>query len=111
MKEDIKNDYQKKMDAQLDKLWDEGILDQKRLDEINKMDLHQLMREDKERLTQIKKDFIQKIESENSLDTLKSWFDMYDEARYVASINSEEPELREEYAKTMARFKKGISNR
>ena len=30
------------MDAQLDKLWDEGVLDQKRLDEINKMDLHQL---------------------------------------------------------------------
>ena len=31
-----------KMDEHLDKLWDEGILDQKRLDEINKMDLHQL---------------------------------------------------------------------
>ena len=31
-----------KMDAHLDKLWDEGVLDQKRLDEINKMDLHQL---------------------------------------------------------------------
>ena len=69
------------------------------------------MREDKERLTQIKKDFIQKIESETSVDTLKSWFDMYDEARYVASIDSEEPELREEHAKTMARFKKEILNR
>ena len=69
------------------------------------------MREDKERLTQRKKDFIQKIESETSVDTLKSWFDMYDEARYVASIDSEEPELREEHAKTMARFKKGILNR
>ena len=69
------------------------------------------MKEDKERLTQIKKDFIQKIESETSLDTLKSWFDMYDEARYVAAIDSEEPELREEHAKTMARFKKGILNR
>ena len=34
--------FAKKMDAHLDRLWDEGILDQKRLDEINKMDLHQL---------------------------------------------------------------------
>lgn len=69
------------------------------------------MEKDKERLTQIKKDFIQKIESETSPDTLKSWFDMYDEARYVASIDSKEPELREEHAKTMARFKKGILKR
>ena len=34
--------FAKKMDAHLNRLWDEGILDQKRLDEINKMDLHQL---------------------------------------------------------------------
>lgn len=47
MKENLTHDAQKKMDAHLDKLWDEGILDQKRLDEINRMDLHQLMREDK----------------------------------------------------------------
>lgn len=36
------NDFAQKMDEHLDKLWDEGILDQKRLDEINKMDIHQL---------------------------------------------------------------------
>ena len=32
--------FQKRLDAEADRLWDEGILDQKRLDEINKMDLH-----------------------------------------------------------------------
>jgi len=42
MKKPAYNDFAQKMDAHLDKLWDEGILDQKRLDEINKMDLHQL---------------------------------------------------------------------
>ena len=29
--------FQKRLDAEADRLWDEGILDQKRLDEINKM--------------------------------------------------------------------------
>lgn len=30
---------------------------------------------------------------ETSLDTLCSWLDMYEEARYVASLDSDEPEL------------------
>lgn len=34
--------YSKKMDERLDELWDNGVLDQKRLDEINQMDLHKL---------------------------------------------------------------------
>ena len=34
--------FQKRLDAEADRLWDEGILDQKRLDEINKMGLHKL---------------------------------------------------------------------
>ena len=34
--------YAKKMDERLDDLWDKGILDQKRLGEINEMDLHKL---------------------------------------------------------------------
>ena len=34
--------YSKKLDERLDELWDNGVLDQKRLDEINEMDLHQL---------------------------------------------------------------------
>ena len=36
----ISDYYAKKMDEHLDKLWDDGILDQKKLDEINEMDLH-----------------------------------------------------------------------
>ena len=34
--------YSKKMDESLNELWDSGVLDQKRLDEINNMDLHKL---------------------------------------------------------------------
>lgn len=34
--------YSQKMDKRLNELWDAGILDQKRLDKINEMDLHQL---------------------------------------------------------------------
>ena len=34
--------FQERLDAETDRLWNEGILDQKRLDEINKMDLHKL---------------------------------------------------------------------
>ncbi len=39
--------YAKEMNDHLNKLWDEGILDQKRLDEINKMDHHAWLREQK----------------------------------------------------------------
>ena len=41
--------YAKKLDAHMDALWDAGILDQTRLDEINEMDLHQWLREQKAR--------------------------------------------------------------
>ena len=34
--------YSQKMDERLNELWDSGVLDQKRLDEINQMDLHKL---------------------------------------------------------------------
>lgn len=36
--------YAQKMKDHLNKLWDEGVLDQKRLAEINEMDLHEWMR-------------------------------------------------------------------
>lgn len=52
----------------------------------------------------IKLDFIQRVLSEKSLDTLRVWLDMYDEARYVASIDSYEEELKIERANTMKRF-------
>ena len=42
-----------------------------------------------------KLEFIRRIVDETSLDTLDSWYDMYEEARYVASLNSDEPELKE----------------
>lgn len=32
--------YQKKVDEKLNELWDNGILDQKRLDQLMTMDLH-----------------------------------------------------------------------
>lgn len=39
--------YANKMDKMLDKMWQSGELDQKRLDEINEMDLHAWLREQK----------------------------------------------------------------
>ena len=42
-----------------------------------------------------KQEFIRRIMDETSLDTLDSWYDMYEEARYLASLNSDEPELKE----------------
>ena len=41
----------------------------------------------------LKKEFVQEVLSEQSYDTLKEWLDMYEEARYVASLTSDEPEL------------------
>ncbi len=42
LKEVLYNYYSKKMNNRLNELWDNGTLDQTRLDEINQMDLHQL---------------------------------------------------------------------
>ena len=42
----ISDYFAKKMDSHLNKLWNEGILDLKRLDEINNMDLHQIVQPD-----------------------------------------------------------------
>lgn len=42
LKELLYEYYSKKMNESLDELWDSGVLDQKRLDEINNMDLHKL---------------------------------------------------------------------
>lgn len=42
MKKDLSRYYASKMDERLDELWDKGILNQERLDEINRMDLHQM---------------------------------------------------------------------
>ena len=50
----------------------------------------------KSALSQKKLEFIQQIISETSLDTLRAWMDMYDEARFVAAIDSDEEELKAE---------------
>lgn len=42
LKEVLFNYYHKKMNDSLNELWESGVLDQKHLDEINEMDLHQL---------------------------------------------------------------------
>ena len=56
-------------------------------------------------LTQKKMEFIQQIISETSLDTLRVWMDMYDEARYVAAMDSDEEELKAERAEVVKRWK------
>ena len=49
-----------------------------------------------EALLSLKKlEFIQQIMAETSFDTLCSWLDMHEEARYVASLDSDETELKE----------------
>ncbi len=39
--------YAKKLDEHLNHLWDKGVLNQVRLDEINKMDLHAWLKDEK----------------------------------------------------------------
>ena len=45
MKEVLCRYYAQKLDTMLEEMWESGELDQKRLDEINEMDLHQWLRE------------------------------------------------------------------
>ena len=52
-----------------------------------------------------KMEFIQLIVSEKSLDTLRAWMDMYDEARFVAAMDSEEEELKAERAEIKKKFR------
>ena len=40
VQEVLTRDFQNRLNAEADRLWDEGILDQDKLDEIRKMDLH-----------------------------------------------------------------------
>ena len=55
-------------------------------------------------LSQKKIEFIQRIVSEHSLDTLRAWMDMYDEARFVAAMDSEEDELKAERMEIVQKF-------
>ena len=51
------------------------------------------MKESDKTIESLKQEFIQEVMSETSFDTLKEWLYMHEEARYVASLNSKEPEL------------------
>ncbi|MBQ7420179.1 MAG: hypothetical protein IJV17_05505 [Prevotella sp.] len=44
-------------------------------------------------LESLKVQFIQEVLSEKSFDTLQEWLSMHEEARYAASVTSQEPEL------------------
>ena len=57
-----------------------------------------------------KMSFIQQIVSERSLDTLRVWMDMYDEARDVAAMSSDEDELKDEHAKKLEAWKRWVNN-
>jgi len=59
----------------------------------------------KDALSLKKMEFIQQIVSETSLDTLRAWMDMYDEARYVAAMDSDEEELKAERAEVVKKWK------
>lgn len=59
----------------------------------------------KDALSLKKMEFIQQIVSETSLDTLRAWMDMYDEARYVAAMDSDEEELKAERAEVLKKWK------
>ena len=58
----------------------------------------------------LKQEFIQKVMSEQSFDTLKEWLYMHDEARYVASLTSKEPELIEYNKEFEKSLRKGQRN-
>lgn len=70
--------------------------------------------ENDNRITLVKMKFIEHIVAEQSLDTLQQWYDMYEEARYVASLSSDEEELkvfREEYEESIRKGFSSIRNK
>ena len=63
----------------------------------------------KESLLVLKKvEFIKKIMDEQSLDTINEWLSMYDEARYVASLYTQEEELKKYHVKFEEDIKNGF---
>ena len=63
----------------------------------------------KESLLALKKiEFVKKKMDEQSLDTIKEWYSMYDEARYVSSLYSQEEDLKEYHVKFEEDIKKGF---
>ena len=70
--------------------------------------------ENKDQLSLVKMQFIEQIVAEQSLDTLKEWYSMYEEAKYVASLYTEEEELKKfgkEFEESLFQgFRKSKSN-
>ena len=65
-----------------------------------------------EALLSLKKlEFIQQILAETSFDTLCSWLDMHEEARYVASLDSDEAELKEFNVQYNESIRKGFGRK
>ena len=65
-----------------------------------------------EALLSLKKlEFIQQIMAETSFDTLCSWLDMHEEARYVASLDSDEAELKEFNVRYNKSIRKGFGRK
>ena len=67
------------------------------------------MKESDKTIESLKQEFIQEVMSETSFDTLKEWLYMHEEARYVASLNSKEPELIEYKKEYENSIKKGFT--
>ena len=62
----------------------------------------------KQSLESLKLEFIQEVLSEQSFDALQEWLDMHEEARYAASVTSNEPELIEFNRKYKESIKDGL---
>ena len=66
----------------------------------------------KQSLESLKLKFIQEVLSEQSFDALhdalQEWLDMHEEARYAASVTSNEPELIEFNRKYKESIKEGL---
>ena len=62
-------------------------------------------------LSQKKLEFIQQIMAETSFDTLCSWLEMHEEARYVASLDSNELELKEFNAQYNESIRQGFGRK
>ena len=58
-----------------------------------------------------KLEFIQQIMAETSFDTLCSWLEMHEEARYVASLDSDELELKEFNAQYNESIRQGFGRK
>ena len=65
-----------------------------------------------EALLSLKKlEFIQQIMAETSFDTLCSWLEMHEEARYVASLDSDELKLKEFNAQYNESIRQGFGRK